>query len=295
MNSKESRAILIGSRGLLGSALLPALHREFSSVTCLNRAELNLTDLGLMERVLDALEFDVVINAAGHTAVDDCEVEERLARLVNAEAPAKMAEIACAKGARMVHFSTDYVFDGEKGIPYREEDEAVPISAYGRTKLEGEQGVLDQGDAHLVLRLSWLFGQGRAAFPRWVLRTARTEGRVRIVADKLASPTCARDVAKWLVTLLGKEASGIYHLCNGGVCSWKEWGELVIQSAVAKGLLTESTVVEPIQLSDLTGLTAKRPLYSALDTGKFSDLTGITPRSWQQATQEHVSALKEIQ
>lgn len=258
---------------------------------------MNLSNLQQIEDVLRNEEFDLIINAAGYTAVDDCEVNEQLAFLVNSDAPTKIAEIATAKGARMVQFSTDYVFDGGAFLPYGESDVAEPISVYGKSKRAGEKGVLAAGGDHFVLRLSWLFGPGRAAFPRWVLRKAVSDGKVNIVSDKSASPTYAPDIAKWTIALLQLKnvRSGIVHLCNSGVCTWNEYGGEVIRCAVAAGILKKSVPVHPVKLADLPGLAAARPLYSALDTSYFTQLTGITPRAWQEAIADHVSKENHFQ
>lgn len=296
-HAKPRSILLLGSRGLLGNSLLPALRDAFDSVRCIDRAELNLSDLSQIDRVFEGVEFDLLVNAAGYTAVDDCEINERLAYLVNAEAPAKLAAIAQERGARMVQFSTDYVFSGGAFLPYKEDDSAHPISVYGESKLAGEQAVRAAGAGHLVLRLSWLFGPGRSAFPRWVLRKAITDGRVSIVSDKSACPTFAPDIADWLVVLLNAEKSngGLVHLCNSGVCTWKEYGEHVLHCAVESGLLQGMVPVDALKLADLPGLTAARPLYSALDTSYFSQITGTIPRPWQDAVAAHVRSLSRIQ
>ena len=295
--AKPKRIVLLGSRGLLGVSLLPVLQSEFGSVRCIDRAELNLSDLSSIDRVLEKVEFDLLVNAAGYTAVDDCEINERLAFLVNAEAPGKLATIAAERGARMVQFSTDYVFGGSAFLPYSEEDSAHPISVYGKSKLAGEEAVSRAGGSHFVVRLSWLFGPGRSAFPRWVLRKAIADGKVKIVSDKSACPTFAPDIAQWLIALLNAEhpSGGLVHLCNAGVCTWKEYGEHVLCCAVESELMPAMVPVDPLKLADLPGLTAPRPLYSALDTSHFSQITGITPRGWKDAVAAHVKSLSRVQ
>lgn len=282
---------------MLGSSLLPALRAALGPVRCIDRAELNLTDPGRIEAVLEPVEFDWIINAAGYTAVDDCEVNERLAYLVNAEAPQKLAEIAAARGARLLQFSTDYVFDGGAFLPYREDDVPNPVSVYGKSKRAGEERVLAASRRHTVVRLSWLFGPGRAAFPRWVLRKALSDGCVRIVSDKSACPTFGPDLAQWVVTLLQVPTfpGGLVHACNSGVCTWMEYGEHVLRCAVASRLLPAEVPVEPVRLADLPGLIAPRPLYSALDTSLFTAITGVNPRPWQDAVADHVAALGNVQ
>jgi dTDP-4-dehydrorhamnose reductase len=289
---KSERVLLLGSRGLLGSSLAQTFRNLYSNLRRMDRAELNVANLDQLKSGLQAAGFDILINATGHTAVDDCEIDEHLANLVNGDAPGVMAEIAAAKGARLVHFSTDYVFDGSRERPYKEDDDARPISTYGRSKLAGEGAVIESSGDHLVIRLSWLFGPGRPAFPEWVLRTVLTDAPARIVCDKFASPAYAPDIAEWLGALLDRPApAGIYHLCNSGVCAWSDYGQCVLDCAHESGLLPEPHSVEPIQLADLTGLTAQRPLYSALDTSKFTEQTGITPRPWREVVRAHVQGI----
>src|SRR5262245_43371617 len=154
------KIVILGAGGRLGAALLRE-YREKHEIAGFNHAQLDLASLGDVRRTLDAMNFDVLINAAAFTNVDLCEIERDRAFLINAEGPGVLAEICNAKNAKLIHFSTDYVFDGEKRTPYTEEDEANPISLYGESKLIGEKNVLAAGDDHLVVRVSWVFGPDR--------------------------------------------------------------------------------------------------------------------------------------
>jgi dTDP-4-dehydrorhamnose reductase len=182
----------------------------------------------------------------------------------------------------MIHFSTDYVFDGSKRDPYTEDDPPNPLSAYGRSKLLGESAVLSASHRHLVVRLSWLFGPGKPAFPEWVLREA-SSGTLNVVADKWACPTFSTDVARWLRPLLTHHpASGLLHLCNPPPCSWLEYAHGILDAARVRASLT------PISLADLPGLHAPRPSYSALSVAKYQSLTGRACRPWTDALADHL-------
>ncbi len=274
--------VVAGAGGRLGSALVRGLASAGHEVVALGRAQMDLADEGLVERVLGGLEFDVMVNAAACTAVDDCERDSAPAYRLNAEAPRQLAALCSRRGVRLVHFSTDYVFDGKKEEPYTEEDVPRPLSVYGHSKLAGERAVQEAGAEHLVVRLSWLFGPGRPAFPEWVLREAAARGEVPVVADKWGCPTWSVDAAQWVEALISCGAGGVVHLCNSGVCAWNEWAEEVLRAAGS------SARVVPISLADLPGLKAVRPQRSGLATGRFTALTGLMPRAWQEAVREHV-------
>ena len=284
MAGEPLRVVVLGAGGRLGSAIVAAWSADPAlRVTGFGRAQANLLQPRVLDETLLPLEFDVLVNAAACTAVDDCEAQEQLAWQVNAAAPGHLARLCADKGARLVHFSTDYVFDGRTERPYTETDEPNPLSVYGRTKLLGEHKVLAASPRHLVVRLSWLFGPGRPAFPEWVLRQACTP-EIRVVADKISCPTYSADVARWLRVLILRvpQAAGLFHLCNGPACSWHEWAaEILRQRALRVPLI-------PIALHELHGLTAARPRHSALSTAKFEALTGETCRPWQEALAEHL-------
>ncbi|MBP7949182.1 MAG: dTDP-4-dehydrorhamnose reductase [Verrucomicrobiales bacterium] len=286
------RIVLLGSHGLLGSAVRQCLaKRDWVVLTALGRAELNLANPQQFERVLAALEFDVLVNCAACTAVDDCEIQGDLAYLVNGRAPGMLARIAARQGARMVQFSTDYVFDGSKGTPYTEEDPPNPLSVYGKSKLMGEQLVLEAAPRHLVVRLSWLFGMGRPAFPDWIISKALQQDRVEIVSDKSGSPTCSRDAAEALLPWMENPdlPGGVVHFCNPPACSWAEYGQAVLDAATATGIPLQTREITPISIASLAGLTAPRPPHSAMSIAKYQRLTGRTARPWREALREYVA------
>ncbi len=189
------KLLIVGAGGRLGAALVREYRDKFDS-TGFNHAQLDLSNLDKIREKLGAIDFDVLINAAAFTNVDLCETEPDQAFRVNAEAPGVLAEICGEKNARLIHFSTDYVFDGEKRTPYTEENEANPISVYGESKLAGEKNVLATENRHLVVRVSWVFGPDRPSFIDGMIKRAQENEKVDAIADKFSTPTYTRDIAR---------------------------------------------------------------------------------------------------
>jgi len=282
------KILILGARGRLAAALA----RIWSSpheVACLSRAEVDIADLGALDRALAAQEFDVLVNGSGMTNVDACETQREEARAVNALAPAVMAAAARDKGARFIHFSTDYVMDGLKTTPISEEDPAHPLGWYGQTKLAGEQAVLADGASHLVVRVCWVFGPDKPSFVDMMIERARTNPRVEAVADKFSSPTYTCDVPGWIEPFFSLSLpGGLYHACNSGGCSWREYAEFALQCASESGVPLATTTVEPLKLKDMKAFLAPRPVHTVLSTEKIRRVTGISPRPWQEALREYI-------
>ena len=289
-NAHPLRIILLGANGLLGSSLMRRLtgDQEFTVIR-LDRNQLNLADPLLVDETLSGLEFDWLINCAAYTAVDDCENQSGHAYLLNGHAPGQVARLCAAKGARMIQFSTDYVFDGKKEGAYSEEDPTNPISIYGRSKLIGERQVLAAHRDHMVIRLSWLFGPGRPNFPEWVLRQAAS-GSIGVVNDKTGCPTYTEDVAAWVRALLLRPRSGggLIHVCNPSPCTWFEYATEILRLA---GIPVKP---DPIRMADLRGLQAARPDNSVLDVSLFESLTGQKCRPWREAIAEYMAGKESV-
>jgi len=283
------RIAIVGAGGRLGAALSRQYRREFE-VTPFNHSELDLLDLDGVRRRLRGLDFDLLINCAALTNVDYCESHREEAFLVNAEAPRLMAEIANENSAKLVHFSTDYVFDGKKTDPYVEEDKAVPLSVYGESKLEGERRVLEVSSQHLVVRLSWVFGPDKPSFIDQIIQRARESDVVTAVADKFSAPTYTIDVASWLRLAVDKDANGILHLANNGGCSWQEWAQYAIDVCRSLGIPLKAERVGAVSLADMKNFVARRPVHTVLSSAKFTALTGVQPRHWREAVAEYISA-----
>ena len=285
--------VIIGAAGRLGSAL----RDRFSSshhVVGLTRADLDLANPESIRRALENLEYDRLILPGALTGVDYCESHEDEAFAVNADGPKLIAEISAEKGAHVTYISTDFVFGGFSSRAYTEESIPRPLSVYGASKLEGEENVLGVSKDNLVARVSWLYGAGKPAFPEWIVQQALTKSELALPAEKIGSPTSTDDVVEYLGLLLGLDhgnspASGIYHLTNSGQCSWQEWGQFCLDQAAEAGLALKSGKIDGNWLDDIIAFVAPRPVNSVLDTSKFTQYTGVTPRPWKDALSEHFS------
>ena len=290
---KTTRLVILGSSGRLGHALAEKLPRH-AHVFTIPRDRLDLADPRAIHRTLAPLDFDEVLLPAALTGVDHCESHPEEAFAINHRAPGLVAALAAEKNARLTFFSTDFVFDGSRQRPCLETDEAKPISIYGRSKLEGERAVLAASSAHLVIRLSWLYGGSRPAFPEWILQQLLEKEAVSLPAEKTGSPTLVDDVVDHLIPLLDlhhrepEPAFGIYHLANSGTCSWQAWGQFVATEAYAAGLPLKTRMIEPCSLQDIAAFRARRPIHSALDTAKLRKRLGTAPRPWDSALHHHL-------
>ena len=281
--------VIVGSGGRLGAALLREWRAAGDQVLGLNRALLDIGDFRQIHERLEPLDFDVLVNCAAQTNVDRCEREPEEAFRLNAGAVAAMADICARKKARCIHFSTDYVFDGRKPLPYTEEDDPRPISQYGESKLKGERCLHAVSDNHLAVRVSWLFGPDRASFVDQILQRALEHDSVEAIADKVSVPTYTVDAARLLRPFLTDvPIGGVLHLSNTGACSWQEYGQHVLDCAVRTGLPLRARTVAPLKLADMKSFVAKRPVQTALSTEKLTHLTGITPRAWQEVVEDYI-------
>jgi dTDP-4-dehydrorhamnose reductase len=284
----KSKIVIIGSSGRLGAALMREYHDKFD-VTGFNHLQLDLESPDEIPKKLCAIDFGVLINAAAFTNVDLCETERDQAFRVNTDAPRILAEICRDKKAKLIHFSTDYVFDGEKRDPYRENDPANPISVYGESKREGEKLVLQTHHQHLVVRVSWVFGPARPSFIDGVIKRARESDHVDAVADKFSTPTYTHDIAEMLPRFFGTDvANGILHFANSGECSWQQYAQYTLDCCHEAGVPLKTKTVGALKLSDMKNFIAPRPIYTALSTAKYIGLSGIAPRSWRDAVAEYI-------
>jgi dTDP-4-dehydrorhamnose reductase len=283
------KIVILGAGGRLGAALLREYRDKFE-VTGFDRTQLDLSDLSRVRKKLPKTGFDVLINAAGFTKVDLCETQPDRAFLINAEAPRVLAEICSEKSARLIHFSTDYVFDGEKREPYTEEDEANPISIYGESKLAGEKNVLAAQDRNFVVRVSWVFGPDRPSFIDAMIKGAQESERVDAIADKFSAPTYTHDIARMLPQFFDRDVqSGILHFGNVGQCSWQEYAQWALDCCHDAGLPLRARAVGAGKLENMVNWIARRPVYSVLSTAKYTKLTGTSPRTWREAVSDYIT------
>jgi dTDP-4-dehydrorhamnose reductase len=283
------KIIILGAGGRLGAALLREYRDKFD-VAGFNHTQLDLSDLGAVREKLLKASFDVLINAAGFTKVDLCETQPDRAFVINSEAPRVVAEICDEKNARLIHFSTDYVFDGDKREPYTEEDEANPISVYGESKLAGESNVLAVQYQNLVVRVSWVFGPDRPSFIDAMVQQAQKNDEVDAVADKFSTPTYTLDVAAMLPQFFdGNVSGGILHFANAGQCSWREYAQWAVDCCHDAGLPLKAKTIGARKLRDMASWIARRPVYSVLSTAKYTSLTGVSPRTWREAVSDYIT------
>jgi len=283
------RIIVVGSGGRLGAALVREWRAEGHHVLGFNRQLLDIGDFTAVRETLGGQDFDALVNCAALTNVDYCETHPEEAHRLNGEAVATIADVCTRKKARCIHISTDYVFDGAKQEPYTEGDEAVPISAYGASKLAGEQLLHSVSAQHLAVRVSWVFGPDRPSFVDQILQRALDADAVAAIADKVAVPTYTLDAARLLRPFLDRvPAGGVVHLCNGGACTWQEYGQYALDVAAEAGVPLRARTVAPQAMADLKAFIAKRPPRTAMDTGRLTALTGLIPRPWREAVGEYV-------
>jgi dTDP-4-dehydrorhamnose reductase len=282
----KRRIAVVGKNGRLGAALCRALPEAYD-VLPLGRSDLDLSR-PVPEQLRD-LSFDLLINAAAATNVDWCELHEADANQINARAVAELGRVCAERGVRCLHVSTDYVFDGLASRPYTESDPAVPISVYGKAKLLGEELLLQTDQDHLVIRVSWVFGPDKPSFLDWALDQALNRETVSAIDDKVSSPTYTLDFVQWIRPLLfDLPIGGIVHLCNPGGCSWREYAQWAIDSAREEGVRFKAHEIQPITLDSMSAFLARRPIYTVLATGKFSEKTGLSPRPWKDAVRDFV-------
>lgn len=280
------RILLLGARGQVGYELERCL-QGLGAVVALDRTRMDLADLDRVRSVVRAVRPGLIVNAAAYTGVDMAESEPDLARRINAEAPAVMAEEARRLGAAMVQYSTDYVFDGSKDGPYVETDPPAPLNVYGHTKLLGEQAVAEAGIAHLILRTSWVYGMRGRNFLLTMLRLAAERAEVRVVSDQHGSPNWSRTVAQTTAHILAQadvggpswweDNSGIYHLSCHGQTSWSDFAQEIF---AATGTPCR---VAPIATQDYP-TAARRPRNSQLDSRLVRSRFCHIPH-WQEALQ----------
>lgn len=293
MTSSRPKILIFGARGRLGAALVRASVAD-GEVHPLGRAEGNLADPAACADRVRAEQPAIVINSAALTNVDLCETERDLARTVNADAAGALARACTEVGARLIQISTDYVFSGQGKEPYAEDDSPEPISWYGQTKLEGEQQVMAAESRHAVVRVAWVFGPDRDSFVDKAVQSSLRGEPVKAVADKWSSPSYTLDIADALRALFAPAApGGIYHLCNRGVCTWRDWAEEGIRAAAALGAPVQTRTVEPLRLAELGAMVAPRPVYSPLSSARIEALTGRPMRPWPEAVAAYVRLLDE--
>lgn len=277
-----SALVLGGATGMLGQALVRAAQARGWTVHTLGRQDGPITSPDFLEERLAALNPRYIFNGIAYTAVDDAEDHPDEANELNKSFPALLGRLVRGSSARLVHYGTDFVFNGKKKTPYTEDDATDPLSVYGASKLAGEQALLAAApDNGCVVRTAWLFGPGRKNFVSTMLKLAASSPRLTVVHDQIGCPTFTNDLAEWSLSLAENGASGVVNGVNGGQASWCEL------ASEAVSLSNGDAVVQPITSAQWPQ-KARRPAYSVLSTDKLTALTGITPRPWPQALRDYI-------
>jgi dTDP-4-dehydrorhamnose reductase len=293
------KILITGKNGQVGWELQRAL-ASFGELVAIDSDEIDLADADAIRHAVRRLRPDIIVNPAAYTAVDKAESEPEVAKAVNSIAPGILAEEAQRLGAVLVHYSTDYVFDGTKPAPYTEADSPNPQSVYGGTKLAGEQTVRASGCKHLIFRTSWVYGVHGGNFVKTILRLAKDRSELRIVADQFGAPTWARDLAQSTATALAhwdkigwdSGLSGLYHLTAGGRTNWHEYAEEIVRLAreYDAALAAKALNIHAITTQEYP-VPAKRPVNSVLANDKIRDAFGILLPAWQDSLAECVRLL----
>jgi len=287
------RLLVIGAKGMLGRDLVDTLRFSFRPDQDWEILEWDIDEIDIQEEnttvtKIENMKPQIVINLAAYTDVDGCESNEEKAFAVNAEGMRHVALGALKCNAKVVYLSTDYIFDGEKKEPYREEDSPHPLSVYGRSKLKGEQFVQALVEDSLIVRSQWLYGRHGKNFVSTILREAREKRAVSIVDDQTGSPTYTVDLATVITDLIHRRARGIFHVANSDACTWFAFGQTILKLS---GML--DVRVQPISTKEL-GRPAARPLYSVLSTQKLRREMNMTLRPWPHALREYIKSLLSV-
>ncbi len=279
----NNRALIFGGRtGLLGQALMRTLKANQWNVTPIGRADGDVLNISFVENCIKKYRPTHIFNAVAWTQVDNAEDDENMAFVLNRAFPAGLAQLSKTYDIHLTHYGSDYCFSGTHKKIYTEESSAEPLSAYGRSKLAGEEAVLNFApDNSCVLRTAWLFGPGQQNFVSRLIQEFCAKEKIPVVHDQIGSPTYTMDLARWSMLAAEKKLTGLYNAVNSGRASWYE----LACEAVAIAELT--CYVTPIT-SDQWPYKAKRPAFSVLSNQKLSDALGITPRAWPQALREYI-------
>jgi len=278
------RLLITGGLGLLGQEIARVFEGS-AGIRTTDREELDVTDPAACRREVDGFRPDVVIHCAAWTAVDRAESEPEMARILNVEGTRNVARACRGRGAVMVTFGTDYIFNGASSRPYREEDPAHPLSVYGKTKWAAEQALREEGGDHLLVRTQWLFGPAGRNFIRTIIEKARQGETLRVASDQVGCPTFSRDLAFAVRNLLGARALGTVHFSSEGETSWFGLARYVLDRC---GL--PAALLSPARTRELP-YPAPRPAYGVLSKERYRAVTGTSPRPWEEAVGEYIDMI----
>jgi dTDP-4-dehydrorhamnose reductase len=298
------RILLLGADGQVGYEL----HRAFAPLgdidACTISGQLpggsrcrrvDFTQAGSLASLVSDLRPALVLNAVAHTQVDRAEDEPALAQRINADAVAELAQVCALDGVKLIHYSTDYVFDGESTRPWREDDAPAPLGVYGRSKLRGEEAIRASGCRHMILRTAWVYGARGQNFLRTALRLAGEREELRVVSDQIGSPTPARWLAAATAFAQARkpDASGTWHVVADGECSWYQFAAAVYSEALAAKVIDRAPRLVAIPSSEYPA-KAKRPAYSRLDSSRFAGDFGLQLPDWRDGLRQVIGELAEF-
>jgi dTDP-4-dehydrorhamnose reductase len=288
MRDTPPKVLITGAAGQLGRELLQAVPQHVD-VAPYDRKTLDITSREAVDKALKQDRPDVVVNAAAYTAVDKAEQEAETAFAVNATGPRNLAHACKAHGIRLIHISTDFVFDGSQCTPYSPEEEPEALSVYGRSKLEGERHVLQQlGEQAVVIRVGWLYSRFGKNFVKTMLRLMQEREQLNVVSDQIGTPTHAQGLAALIWRVVEeRRLHGIYHWSDAGVASWYDFAVAIMEEGVAAGQLPHPITIRPIPSSDYP-TPARRPAYSVLDKSATWAQFGTNPIHWRVALREMI-------
>lgn len=285
---------LIGNKGMLGSKLQSFLQKERINFIGTDK-EIDITDKDIiLNYVNNNKKIDWIINCAAYTAVDLAEDEKDKALKLNRDAIENLVLVAKIKNCKIIHISTDYVFDGSKKSPYKEDDTPNPLNYYGVTKLEGEKILKEQFEDYFIVRTSWLYGEDGKNFVLTMIKLMNEREKINVVYDQVGTPTYTEDLAQFLLFLVKSNCNkfGIYHFSNEGETSWYEFAKKIYEFAKEKKIVKENVIISPIPTSEFPS-KAKRPLYSVLSKEKVKSTFGYNIRNWDEALKECIMKYNE--
>lgn len=284
---------LIGNNGMLGSAVEALLTKNLLRYVATDR-ETDITDRGLVIEFADKITPKWIINCAAYTAVDKAETQATDAFRINAEGPLNLAEAASIVGARLIHISTDYVFDGAKKSEYEEDDRVNPINVYGKSKEAGEQNIRGIFPNHFIIRTSWLYGRNGNNFVDVMLKLALAKKELRVVSDQWGSPTYAPDLAQVIAIIISQnsEKFGTYHFSNEGKITWFDYAKAIVEIATKHGIINGDVCITPIATSEYHFKTP-RPQNTTFSKKKIIKTFGVIARDWKVALEEYIGSIWE--
>jgi dTDP-4-dehydrorhamnose reductase len=287
--SVNDKILITGGGGMLAKALVKSLRAGGHEPTAQDRANLDIANFPDVMQAVENLKPTLILNCAAHTKVDLCEEQEELATQINGAAAGVLAAAAKDVGAKFVHYSTDFVFDGNSRQPFKEDHPTAPLSAYGRSKLAGEAAIAREGgDDWLIIRTAWLYGPAGPCFPQTMINVARAGRPLKVVDDQIGSPTFTHDLADATLNLIDAGARGMYHIANAGQTSWHDFTAAILEEFAIQTELSRTTSAE---WKKQRPKSAIRPAFSVLDTTKYTRTTGKQMRDWREALTAYHRAL----